>query len=362
MDHNSPPPDVEPSDPAWDALSRYIAGESDPGEAEAVQSWLAAHPADDLLARAVKDHSSDADAAAAVPVNVDAALATVRARMVDMPHSAADGLSVVRGDKPRSVPRPTVAVSARRPGWGRIVVGLAAAAVAVVGLRQWQAGSATTPAERVLATRVGQRDSLLLSDGSRVVLAPGSRLTVAADFDAGNRVVTLEGAAFFDVRHDDAHPFTVRASRAEIVDVGTAFTVKTDEAGDVAVAVTHGIVALRDASADARVELHAGDRGLVRAGTVDVTRGGVTEEETAWTRGQLSYRDAPLSEVRADLRRWYGVTLDVQDSALARLTVTMPAQSDSAMVMKTIALALGADMVQRGDTLVLTAAGRSTKP
>lgn len=361
MDHNSPP-DVETSDPAWDALSRYIAGESDPREAEAVQSWLASRPADDLLTGAVKDHTARAEASAAMPVNVDAAFAQVRARLAaDAPRQATDALSVLRGDKPRAAAKP-VAIPARRPAWGRVVVGLAAAAVAVAGLRQWLATSSPTMAERVLATRVGQRDSLTLSDGSKVVLAPGSRLTVAADFDAGNRVVTLDGAAFFDVRHDEAHPFTVRASRAEIVDVGTAFTVKTDEAGDVAVAVTHGIVALRDASADARVELHAGDRGLVRAGTVDVTRGSVTEEETAWTRGQLSFRDTPLSEVRADLRRWYGVTLDVQDSALARLTVTMPAQSDSATVMKTIAFLLGADMVQRGDTIVLTTAGRGTRP
>jgi transmembrane sensor len=166
------------------------------------------------------------------------------------------------------------------------------------------------------------------------------------------------------VHHDDAHPFTVRAARAEIRDVGTAFTVKTDDAGDVTVAVTHGIVALRDASdaGPAGVELRAGDRGVVSAGAVAVTRGTVTEDETSWTRGRLAYRDAPLSEVRADLKRWYGIDLQIADSALSRLTVTMPAQPDSASVINTIVTLLGADMVQRGGSLILRSAARGTIP
>ncbi len=353
-------------DPAWDALSRYIAGESDPSEVSAVQARLTAHPADAAFARAVKDHTEVATASAMHSPNVEAALASVRARMraesVPAGEAATEGLSVVRGGAPRVAARTAPAAPARRRVWGRVIVGLAATVVAVFGIREWRSTTSLAPAERVLATRVGERDSLLLPDGSKVVLAPGSRLTVAADFDAGNRVVTLEGAAFFDVQHDDAHPFTVRAARAEIVDVGTAFTVKTDVDGDVAVAVTHGIVALRDASAASSVELHAGDRGIVKSGTVAVTRGSVTEEETTWTRGQLSYRDTPLAEVRADLLRWFGITLQVQDSALTRLTVTMPAQSDSATIINTIVTLLGAEAVQRGDTIILRSAGRGTIP
>jgi transmembrane sensor len=212
-----------------------------------------------------------------------------------------------------------------------------------------------------LATQVGVRDSITLSDGTRVLLAPGSRLTVAEGFDGGTRSVTLEGAAFFDVKHDDAHPFTVRAAGAEIRDVGTAFTVKTDAKGGVSVSVTHGIVAVRDSAVatEKAVELRAGDRGVLTGGEVAVARGAVTDDDLNWTRGELSYRDASLSEVQADLKRWYGLNLLVADTALARLTVTMPAQADSARVISTIAAALGADVEQRGDTVILRSAGRT---
>ncbi|MBL0169558.1 MAG: FecR domain-containing protein [Gemmatimonadaceae bacterium] len=236
--------------------------------------------------------------------------------------------------------------------------------VAFVGLRAWRSAGAVVQQAQVLATQVGQRDSLTLPDGSRIVLAPGSRLTVAVGYADGDRSVVLDGAAYFDVKHDDAHPFTVRARDAEIRDIGTSFVVKTDARGGVSVSVTHGIVAVRESSPSARpaVELRAGDRGVVSAGTVAVTRGTVTEDEMAWTRGQLTYRDAPLSEVQADLKRWYGINMLVADSALLRLTVTMPVQQDSARVVSTIAALLGADAEQRGDTVILRSVGRGTIP
>ncbi|MEQ1693521.1 MAG: FecR domain-containing protein, partial [Gemmatimonas sp.] len=271
--------------------------------------------------------------------------------------------SVSRGGAPR-VADVSVGGGTSARGWARYAFAAAAGLVAFAGLREWQARSEAVGRTQVLATKVGQRDSLTLSDGSRILLAPGSRVTVAAGFSSGDRTVILEGAAYFDVTHDDAHPFTVRAAGAEIRDIGTSFTVKTDATGGVSVAVTHGTVALREAvsSTPTAVELHAGDRGLVSAGSVAVTRGTVTEDEMAWTRGQLTYRDAPLSEVQADLKRWYGINLVVSDSALFRYTITIPVQQDSATVVSTIAAMIGADTEQRGDTVILRSAGRGTIP
>jgi len=85
-----------------------------------------------------------------------------------------------------------------------------------------------------------------------------------------------------------------------------------------------------------------------------VRRGTVTPDDVAWTRGQLAYRDASLSEVRADLQRWYGLSLDVPDSALAARTLTASFRGDSAaQVVRVIALALGADAMQQGETVTL---------
>jgi transmembrane sensor len=318
---------------------------------------LSAHEVDAALVRTVKAHTDALEASLVQPINVVKAWSQIRARMDETSNA---GLSVVRGGASK---RPNVRALPSR-SWKFPAFAAAAAVLAFVGYRAWPSAFDSVREARVVATGVGERDSVRLSDGSRIVLAPGSRVTVSADFDRGDRSVVLEGVAFFDVKHDEAHPFTVRAAGAEVRDIGTSFTVKTSASGRVSVAVTHGTVALRqvDAASLSAVELHAGDRGVMAAGTVAVSRGTVTEADMSWTRGQLSYRDTPLAEVQSDLKRWYGINLVVTDSALARLTVTMTVQQDSANVMGTMALALGAETQQRGDTIFLHSAGRGTKP
>lgn len=348
-------------DTRWEAIARFAAGESDASESAEVTAWLTAHPEDAELVALVNARAAHAEqqANAQIPrVDTDRALASVLGRL-DAPSRPV--LTVERGGA--SYTSRSDVTAPRR--WRIGTMAAAAAVVAIGALAVWK-GRSTEPMTLEYRTAVGKRDSLQLPDGSTVVLAPGSRLTIAREFRNGTREVTLEGAAFFNVVHDDAHPFTVHAAGAEIRDVGTAFSVKTT-AGNVAVAVTHGIVAVRReptaARTDTATELHAGDRATLDGQTVRVQRGVVTADDVAWTRGQLAYRDASLAEVQADLARWYGITLQVSDSTLARRTLTATFRGDSAeQVVQLVALALGADVVHRGDTVILQPASGSTSP
>jgi len=101
--------------------------------------------------------------------------------------------------------------------------------------------------------------------------------------------------------------------------------------------------------------LNAGDRGTLDvAGTIRAQVGGASADDMAWTKGALVFRDAPLSKVRADLRRWYGVDLRVADSLLARRHVTASFTHESArQALDVIALALGGTVELRGDMATL---------
>lgn len=339
-----------------------------------VTAWLAAHPEDAGVVQLVKDRSARLHTRADVAVDTERALAAVRARIVR--EDGAPALRVERGGlaaPDRMGTSRAAPARSREPRWGQRLIGFAAAAgLAAVAFTQFRDRAPATALPREYRTAIGQRDSISLPDGSTVVLAPGSRLTLAADYGVGARALVLEGAAYFDVKHDDAHPFVVSAAAATIRDIGTAFTVKTAANGSVAVHVTHGIVEMAVAppanggttpAAPAAAELRAGDRGVLAAGTVTVSRGVVTADDVAWTRGQLSYRDASLAEVQADLQRWYGLDLRVTDSSLARRTLTASFRGDSvAQVVRVIALALGADLVQRGDTVLLQPQGSGPMP
>jgi transmembrane sensor len=218
-------------------------------------------------------------------------------------------------------------------------------------------------AERTIRTEVGQRDSVLLTDGTRVLLGPGSRLSVASGYGQRQRQVELVGQAYFEVVHNADLPFTVQTGNAHIQDVGTAFTVRTGD-DDAVVAVTEGTVLLRaTAAADAGVFLQPGDRGVVRASArASAQKGAVSAQDTAWRHGRLIFRDAPLADVQLTLRRWYGIELRLADSAIARRHLTASFEGESVeQVLHVIGLALGAAVQRHADTALVRLTPTSTR-
>jgi transmembrane sensor len=389
------PPDA----PSWDALARVWAGEpphapngdaADVAHDAAARRWLAEHPPEAARLAALDRVVAGALGAApdAPPVDVEAALARVTRRR--------------RGDAAPPARRPS---APRAPAWAARPArrrGLVAIAVALgvvgIGVARRRAATpaggdsgtvAVTPAPQRHQTAVGRRDSVRLPDGTRVLLAPGTTVEVVAGYGGTARTVALTGEAYFDVVHDDARPFRVVAGPAVVHDIGTRFAVRHAAADRIAVTVTEGAVrvAVVDSTAlpaattaqparpapgapaaarslvprDSGLVLRAGERGLVARDS----RGGVTvarlpgaaaraADDTAWTSGRLVFRDAPISEVSASLRRWYGVELRAADPATASRHLTATFRGEPlAEVLRVVGLALGARLDRRGDTVLV---------
>lgn len=334
-----PPPD-------WDAIARYLAGESTGDEAAAIARWLEAHPADRELIAGL-------DAAAVfepAEVDVESALARAHARIAAATPDAT----------PAAPSLPFTARRRRRPVLVAVAATLLAASVVaiVVARRSPKPNEGIATAPTAYASAVGERDSLRLADGSRVLLGPDSRLIVPADFGSGSRQVELHGDAYFEVHHDAAQPFIVRVGAAVVQDVGTTFAVETDDGDTTRVAVVSGSVRLRAASepAAAGVVLEEGDRGSIDpVGHATVVRHGIRDADTAWTTGQLVFRDASVTRLAAEIRRWYGVQLRVTDSSLLDKHVTMSFNHEPVdRVLKIIGATLGARVERHGDTATLS--------
>jgi transmembrane sensor len=339
----------------WDAVARYLAGESPAAERDIVQKWLASVPADSQLIAALDDalegQMLGADATAGI--DVEAALAKVKARR---------GLGV-GGARSRSVPSFGGRGANRWPAFAA-----AAALVIAIGALVWRGRGSTdettTIAARELATPVGGRDSLVLPDGSQVILGPGSHLTIAAGYGQTERKLALRGEAYFDVKHDASHPFAVAAGGATIRDVGTAFAVHADASGDVRVTVTAGTVEFAGPGSSSTATLNAGDVGTVStSGRVLAERGAATDDDLAWRRGKLIFRDATMAEVRDDLRRWYGIELVMRDTAVLRRHVTATFTDRDAIggVLNAIALLLPATIERRADSAIVRITPESTR-
>lgn len=328
----------------WERIARYLTGEAGSGEAEATRGWIEVDPhrvkvvrlLESVLANASHEDSSDVD--------VEGALTNVRSRFAE---------SKVIPFAPRIA----------RAGPDRTFVALlrvAAAAIIIFGgTMLWRStGSRGNMVGQTFATSVGERRQVVLKDGTKVLLGPTSRLVVSfGDQDSG-RLVTLDGVAYFSVVHDPARPFTVTAGGIRIQDVGTAFSVESDDSAGTRVAVDSGSVAVgaaeQDPNATAAV-LNARDRATVDTrGIVVVERSAVSDDDLAWTQGRLVFRDAPLILVGAELYRWYGVRLRVADSSLANLHLTASFSGEPVdRVLNVIALSLGARIERQGNVAIL---------
>jgi transmembrane sensor len=334
--------------PEWEAIARFVDGECSADEAAIVRRWLDEHPEDRAL---VEQLSAASVLPAACDVDVEAALLSVHGRMAQS--DSRPMLSVSRGANPRR----------QRAAIFTVTAAAAAAAAAVFVIMSSHRSAPVAPTVTALAahtytTRVGQRDSVLLADGSRVVLGPDSRLVVPGDYGVTARSVSLNGDGYFDVRHDGAKPFTVRVGQAIVEDIGTTFTVESDAANETTVAVMTGSVRLRssDSPANGGAVLAAGDRGSLSVdGRVTAHPHAVVEGDAAWITGKLVFRDAPLAQVSAELRRWYGVELHVSDSSLLARRVTASFNGETAdQVLRIIGLTLGARIDRHGDSALVT--------
>jgi transmembrane sensor len=229
--------------------------------------------------------------------------------------------------------------------------GIAAAAAVAVML----APARRTVEPLVRQTAVGMLDTLMLTDGTRVVLDGNSRIETGADFGRDTRVVRLRGRAHFQVAADSTRPFRVIATGMVAEALGTAFTVADDQSTrQVEVVVTHGRVAFGPQGVSvAPLILTAGDRARGGPNGLTKERGADLGEFVRWTSGARRFAGAPLREVLPQLTRWFGLTV-VADASLTDRRVTADwRRATAGEALAELALLLDARVVQHGDSVRL---------
>jgi len=170
-------------------------------------------------------------------------------------------------------------------------------------------------------TAAGEQAVIRLGDGSRVVLAPASRLTVETLFGKTTRRVQLSGEAYFDVVEASDAPFIVHAGRTKTEVLGTRFDIKAySDDKVVQVAVTQGKVTT--GTLGSSVALTAGMVAQLTDSTATTRRPDDMTEYTSWADGRLVFHGAPVSVMLQSLSRWTGYEFRLVDSALIAQHVT----------------------------------------
>jgi transmembrane sensor len=233
---------------------------------------------------------------------------------------------------------------------------LSVAAVATgLGWQRQQVAPAEDPHwTRTLATRAGQHGTLTLADGSTIRLNGATRVEV--DFGTTRRSARLvAGEAFFDVRHDPARPFTIRAGGGTARVLGTAFDLDMTRRR-VALSVYRGAVGFDATAAASRgVVVRAGYRSTLSRGTVTAP---VRFDPTLpdWRQGWIDTSGMRLDDLAQVLSRQAGVRIVPPEGALASMRVVGRFRTDQPRaLLSAIGAGYGFEVVERSGALELRA-------
>ena len=233
---------------------------------------------------------------------------------------------------PHARPRPTAAEIVRRTSsrqtsvrrtvgrWAPWAVAAVALIVAAVSFRaRTRSDDAAAPGWGATEVVTGSTElaTVQLGEGSVVRLAPSSRLRVHAGRE---RVVSLEGRAFFAVQRIPGRPLRVQTAAGEARVLGTRFELATSTGG-LRVRVVDGRVAV--ATRGGEVEVGPGEGTEVRSGAATrPTAVAMADTVAPWVGTFLAFQATPLRDAARDIERVYRTPVTIGDSTLAAETIT----------------------------------------
>lgn len=162
--------------------------------------------------------------------------------------------------------------------------------------------------QNTISTPNGGQYQLVLPDGTKVMLNAATSLTYPAEFHGNERLVHLNGEAYFEVAKNKKMPFRVVAGAQTVEVLGTHFNINAyrDEAAvkttllEGSVKVSLGSNSTLIIPGEQAVTSTNGSDNIFTH-TVDV------DKETAWKNGIFSFQNDDLKAVMRQVARWYDV-------------------------------------------------------
>lgn len=195
-------------------------------------------------------------------------------------------------------------------------------------------------------TRVGEVKTVELPDGSQLSLNTGTEALVTMTEDS-RKVILTRGEAYFDVVRDESKPFSVDVGLRTVTVLGTEFNVRKYPE-NFQIAVTEGMVVIHspeEAPSGSSALLDNG--GLAPGETVRFKSTGQLRVAAGWTAevdpinqwieghisqgaenvamwrdGRLEFNRQPLYQVVAELNRYSGKKILIEDSGIVDLKVS----------------------------------------
>lgn len=193
---------------------------------------------------------------------------------------------------------------------------IAASILALIGIFNWYTNDTVTSEKYMLANNTSETLKEILPDGSEIYLNESAKISYEIT-SKNQRIINLEGEAFFNVKRDTAKPFIVHAGVGGVKVLGTSFQVSLKDNGDIAVDVSSGKVELfrpnKHKTDTARLILIKDEGGLISNKQDTIIRVSSNSSAFFWVDKRLSFRNKQLKEVFKVLESCYDIQIISND-------------------------------------------------
>jgi ferric-dicitrate binding protein FerR (iron transport regulator) len=169
----------------------------------------------------------------------------------------------------------------------------------------------------ILSTPRGGQYQIALADGTKVWLNADTRLRYPNKFTDEQRVVELDGEAYFEVAKVAGKPFIVVTAKEKVEVLGTHFNVYSfPKEKESKVSLLEGKVKVSVPAGKTRL-LQPGEQASVQGDELSVQEVPV-DESIAWKNNEFMFNNEPLGTALAQVARWYDIEIDI-DSSVAKM-------------------------------------------
>lgn len=167
-----------------------------------------------------------------------------------------------------------------------------------------------------ISTPNGGEWQIQLPDGSTVWLNAASSIQYALNIGtAKQRVVKLDGEAYFEVAKNAAHPFIVETDRQAVEVLGTHFNINSYKDEKVTkTTLLEGSVRVSHKNTKESEVLKPGEQSLVSVSGIAIKEVDV-EEAIAWKKGYFMFNNERQESILRKVARWYNVEIEYADPA-----------------------------------------------
>lgn len=158
----------------------------------------------------------------------------------------------------------------------------------------------------------GKRSSIILSDGSKIWVNAGSKVTYPDKFTDKQREIYVEGEIYADIESDRNRPFIVKTKDINVKVLGTEFNVaayNNDKTHSVIlVEGSVQILSKNSKDKDKKIILKPNQGFFISDNTSHIGRVDVSNY-ISWKNGYTSFRNEKLGIILNRLSKYYGVTI-----------------------------------------------------